>query len=91
MYDDVSFEGIRKLFRYISKFPNYKIHSQFPENPPSTFTRKLVELLRYLPKSQRVLKSEIIESDFELGINAGCIALEKIDEDKRDPFWHVDF
>lgn len=91
VFDDVVFPGIRKLLRYVSRFPNYKIYAQFPQNSPDSAFMPLAKLLRLLPKSKRVLKSDLFVTDHELGVNAACIALQKIDDDKRKWDWHVDF
>jgi predicted O-methyltransferase YrrM len=91
VFDDVAFPGIRKLLRYISQFPNYKIYAQHPWNAKPTKTRKLSKLLRLLPKSKKILKAEVMKSDFELGINTNCVALIKTSEDERSWKWHVEF
>jgi len=90
-FDDANFPGIRKLLRFISQFPNYKVYAQFPENFKPGSLRKVAELLKRLPKSKKLLKEEVLMSDFDLGINANCIALIKIDDDKRRWDWHIDF
>jgi len=91
VFDDVIFPGIRKLLRYLSQFPNYKVYSQFPINYEQSKSRKLAKLLKLLPHPEKLLKEEILKTDFELGINSHAIALQKIDNDKRNWDWHVNF
>ncbi len=91
VFDDVSFPGIRKLLRYIVQFPNYKVYSQFPGNDLPSGLRKLAGLLRLLPFANKILKEELLVSDVKLGINAHAVALIKIDEDRRNWDWHVNF
>lgn len=91
VFDDVIFPGIRKLLRYISQFPNYKVHSQFPTNYEQSKSLKLAKLLKSLPKQEKLLKEEILQTDFELGINSHAVALQKIDNDNRKWDWHVNF
>lgn len=91
VFDDVAWTSIRKLLRYISQFPNYKVYSQFPENYAPTKARELTELLKHLPKSEKYLKEDIIKSDYQLGINCSCVALIKVGEDKRNWDWHINF
>jgi predicted O-methyltransferase YrrM len=90
-FDDVNFESIRKLLRYISRFPGYKVYSQFPDNQPVSVSRKMIEWLKVIPKAAKILRPEILTSDRSLGLNANCVALQKIDEDKRKWDWHLDF
>lgn len=91
VFDDVTFPGIRKLLRFISQFPDYKIHSQYPSNYPSSGVMKAAGYLRAIPGMKKLLRQEILVSDHEMGINAHCIALEKLGEDKRRWDWHMDF
>jgi predicted O-methyltransferase YrrM len=91
VFDDVAFPSIRKLLRYLSDFPGYKVHSSFPASVPSSALRKMAGLLKVLPKAKRLFRPEIFVTDHELGLNANCIALRKIDEDKRGWDWHTDF
>jgi predicted O-methyltransferase YrrM len=91
VFDDVDFPDIRKLLRYISQFPNYKIYSQFALYHPKEKPDKLNKLIRLLPYTDKLLKEEIIKTDFELGINSRAVALQKTDNDTRNWDWHVNF
>lgn len=91
VFDDVNFPGIRKLLRYISQFPNYKVHSAFPENRQPSFSRSLAALLRFIPFSGKLLREEILVSDSRLGINSAAVALQKTGEDMRNWDWHKTF
>lgn len=91
VFDDVQYPGIRKLIRYISQFPNYKIYKTYPGNNQPSQKQKLLSLLKYLPKQHLYLKENIIKTDYDRGINTSCIALQKIEDDKRNWDWHVEF
>jgi predicted O-methyltransferase YrrM len=91
VFDDVAFPGIRRLLRYISRFPSYKVYAQFPGNTPVSRLRRWSHALKALPSATRLLRSDILTSDYELGLNANCIALQKLGEDKRLWNWHIDF
>jgi len=91
VFDDVDWPGIRKLLRYISRFPNYRLYGVYPENKRISLSKKLRLTIKFFPKVKNLLKSNVVKTDYELGINAHCVALQKIDEDKRNWDWHVDF
>lgn len=91
VFDDVSFPSIRKLLRYISQFPNYKVHSQNPKNNRISKSRKLARFLKVLPQHDKLLSAEILKPDFDLSINSHCVAIEKISNDAREWDWHVTF
>jgi len=91
VFDDVVIPGIRKLMRFISQFPNYRIYDCHPKQFRTTNNRKIVNFMRKFPFSDLFLKEDIILSDAELGINTQCLALQKISQDKRNWDWHVRF
>lgn len=94
VFDDVSFPGIRKLLRYISQFPDYRVFDTFPRNKKNSFRLKFLTILRMLkilPKNYKYIKPDIFLTDFDLGINSHCIAIQKINEDSRNWNWHKDF
>jgi predicted O-methyltransferase YrrM len=91
VFDDAFFPSIRKLLRYVSSFPTYKIYSQFPASHPSSVARKMAGWFRVLPGAGRLLRPEVLVSDHELGLNTNCVALQKRAEDKRSWDWHTDF
>lgn len=91
VFDDVSFPSIRKLLRYLSRFPGYTVHSQYPVSTPEKGLRKMAGWLRAIPKATKLLRSEMLLPDHALGLNSNCIALLKTSEDERTWDWHVDF
>ena len=92
VFDDLAFPGITKLLRLLSQMPHYKVYAHYPKNyGPTRLEKRKLELLRFLPFSKRLFKEEIKKTNYELGINAKCVALLKVDNDKRNWDWHVDF
>jgi predicted O-methyltransferase YrrM len=91
VFDDVVFPSIRKLLRYIVQIPCYKVYAVYPENYNVSLPRKISQLFKRIPKSDKILKEEITTSDSELGINTNCVAIQKISVDDRNWDWHVSF
>ncbi len=91
VFDDVSFPGIRKLLRYITQFPDYRVYDTFPKNQRRPFVSKALSIIKMLPKTDKYLKANLILTDFELGINTNFVAIQKINEDSRKWDWHKDF
>lgn len=91
VFDDVSFLGIRKLLRYITQFPSYKVYRTFPQNHNLHIKLKSLSFLKVLPKSHIFLKSNLLNTDSEMGINGHCVAIQKTAEDMRPYDWHMDF
>ena len=90
-FDDVHFPGIRKLLRYLSQFPHYEVIGQYPKNKKQNRSLKQSLFLKLFPKQINNLRENISVSDFDLGVNANCIALKKISEDDRRWDWYTKF
>ncbi|TAD86464.1 MAG: class I SAM-dependent methyltransferase [Bacteroidetes bacterium] len=91
VFDDVKFPGIRKLLRYLAQFPNYKVLETFPSNAAPSIRQKRLSMLKSLPYSAAYLREDILKTDFELGVNGACVALQKTASDTRHWSWHVPF
>lgn len=93
VFDDVTFPGIRKLLRYISRFPNYTVYKNYPKNEIKVpLGRKVTLALKILPKWYRkYLSDDVKNDDYKLGINSHCVVLKKTGADQRNWDWHIDF
>lgn len=92
VFDDVApFPGIRKLVRYVSQFPDYKVYDCCPQNSNPHYGGKMLSLLKSFGKTKKYLRQDILLTEFELGISSHCVALQKINDDSRDWQWHKDF
>lgn len=88
VFDDVNFPGIRKLLRLIAQFPNYKVYDVYPKRG---LLRELLSSFNIFSKSKKYKNLKYLFTDQMLGINAPCVALQKIDSDNRNYYWHVNF
>jgi predicted O-methyltransferase YrrM len=91
VFDDAQFPGIRKLLRYLSQMPHYEVCNQYPKNEKKPKFVKVELLKKLYPKIKTVLKEELLKDDYDLGVNSSCVALRKIDIDKRSWDWHATF
>ena len=102
VFDDVGFQCIEKVCRFILKNRNYRVHSRL-ENPasnrsaakPSLISRGVRSLGRLSSRFNNMLSPGFIESTADLGLNGWCVAFEKVAEDTRgytqDEVGHRDF
>lgn len=91
VFDDVVFPGIRKLLRYLSQLPDYKVYNTYPANGNQQKSRKVNLLGKIFPFLERYLKEDYLLRDAELGINTHCVALKKTSNDSRNWDWHKSF
>ncbi|MCX6935856.1 MAG: class I SAM-dependent methyltransferase [Verrucomicrobia bacterium] len=89
--DDCSFPGIRKLARLINRHPGWKLYQTFGPRPTSLKKRLLSKLCNRLPRKAQIFASNLLDLDSVLGLEADCIAFQKISEDTRHWSWHAEF
>jgi predicted O-methyltransferase YrrM len=91
VFDDVAWPGIRKAMRFISRMPHYKVIGQHPKNYISVKRKLLKSLLNIIPFKTTLFRDDILNPDYELGINCSCVAFKKIGEDSRNWDWYKSF
>lgn len=88
-FDDCNWPGVRKVVRYLSKWPHLKVYAAFGDNPSSWQRRAAARIAALSPGFRRLLRSELIETDEALGIAGGCVAFQKTAEDARPWNWSI--
>jgi len=91
VFDDVGYYSVRKLIRYITQYPSYKIVAQFPENVKPGAGAVLLDKICSVPGLKSIFKQSLTVADYKQGINSRCIALRKTNEDHRSWDWYVPF
>lgn len=92
VFDDCDFPGINRVIRYISKWPHLKIYAKHHECSISSSERRVLSrIAKSFPRSDRIFSNRLLQLDEDLGINARCIAFQKIAEDERNWNWDADF
>lgn len=91
VFDDVNYPGIRKVARFISRLSHYKVYSQHIENRISMGKQFLKAVTKFVPLRNKIIRNDLIDTDYDLKINAGCIAFQKIKNDERKWNWNIDF
>ena len=91
IFDDCVYPGVRKLIRYLTKVPNLKIYGRFDTFNPNKRLNYLNRICRLLPMNRKVFNQRVIEPEETLGVNANCIAFQKVSGDRRNWDWFEDF
>jgi len=99
MLDDLQLPGIRKVARYISTLPHFKIVGVAKQSiyPPSmkrrVFEMPLRTLSKLLPRdySQNLFDQSFVRSDYDCGLISEMLAFEKTGTDNRGSHWHSPF
>lgn len=99
--DDITFPGIKKLMRYITNYPNYKVIGNVPTENHRGFVGHLYDgiVASFRPLSKlfpikmryRIFSDNVIRPDKELGLNTSMIAFQKTALDTRLWDWYENF
>lgn len=91
VFDDCSWPEVKRMVRYISKWPHLVIANKQGAYKPSLKRRTLSRLIQVVPAKEKIFSDSLLISEEKLGINAACIAFKKIAEDERPWDWSSDF
>ena len=91
VFDDCSWPGVKRMVRYISKWPHLVIANKKGAYKPSLKRRTLSRLIQVVPAKEKIFSDSLLISEEKLGINTACIAFKKIAEDERPWDWSSDF
>jgi predicted O-methyltransferase YrrM len=91
VFDDVNYESIHKLVRYILNYPGYEVIAAAgsAEGPPSLFGRVRRRFAR-TTIAKKVLREDLLTRPWDAGWGS-CVALRKRAADTRNFDWYVDF
>lgn len=86
-FDDVGQPGVRKVARYLAKWPHLKVVGLHAEWPVSLKRKVLRSVANKFPFRKRIFREDILLSDSGLGIDGNCVVFQKISEDDRVWNW----
>lgn len=96
--DDCTYDGIRKVCRYIVTNRDYSVHAALPltSEPPNEdvgIWRRVANIMKRYPGGRKRLKQELLQTDTELGLlpYSRCIAFRKHGDDTRHWTHHEPF
>ena len=91
-FDDAERRGINRVVRHALAYPAYRVFE--PERGRSTDVTlggRLRRSLSRVPKATRLIRRDVLERDWDLGIHSTCVAIQKVAEDRRGSGWEGDF
>jgi len=91
VFDDCNWPGVKRMVRYISKWPHLLIADKHYTYKPTLKWRTLTRVIQVIPEKEKIFSDSLVISEEKLGTNAGCIAFKKIAEDERPWDWTCNF
>lgn len=98
VFDDVDYPAVRKLMRYVSRYPNYRVLDSLRfrwkllDRMRSRVSMGMARFINALPDQIRLLfDDEVLRPNASLNLNTSMIALRKTAADERPWDWHARF
>ncbi len=93
LFDDAERRSVNRVLRAALTYPAYEVYgtSEPDPDPHPTLPGRLRRTLSDIPAAQQVLRRDLLQRDWDLGIVGRCVALRKIAADERPAHWDEDF
>jgi predicted O-methyltransferase YrrM len=88
VFDDCAWPGVKRVARYIAKWPHLAVAHKHGVYKSSMKWRILSQLIQVVPKKAKIFADSLLILDEKMGTNAHCVAFKKIAEDTRNWDWH---
>jgi predicted O-methyltransferase YrrM len=91
-FDDAERRGINRVIRHALSYSAYRVFE--PErgmSPKVTLGGRLRRRLSRVSNASKVVRRDVLQRDWDLGIHSTCVAIQKVAEDKRGSGWEADF
>lgn len=89
VFDDADRRSVNRAIRYFLNYPNYEVIEAV--RPPVSVAGRLRRGLARIPGVERILRTDLLHRDWDLGVSASCVALRKTGPDDRSSGWYRDF
>lgn len=92
LFDDAIRPSVKRVLRHALTYPCYELYAT---TGPAPARRSILGELRgraaQLPAVRKIVRPDVLTRDWDLGLLGRCVALRKIDDDRRAPHWDADF
>jgi predicted O-methyltransferase YrrM len=91
-FDDADRPTVNRVVRYALNYPAYEVVRRKAQGPvDGSLLGRARRAASYLPRAKRVLRADLLQRDWDLGIDGSCVALRKVAIDERSSGWYADF
>ena len=90
-FDDADRRGVNRAVRYAMTYPNYEVYPSPKPAPAVSMAGRARRALGRLPRIDRIVRRDVLNRDWDLGIFGSCVALRKTREAPRASSWYRDF
>lgn len=91
-FDDSDRRSVNRVLRHALTYPNYQVYSTNATQPSSvSVAGRVRRALARLPRVEAIVRRDVLHRDWDIGLFGSCVALQKIDEDRRTSGWDREF
>jgi predicted O-methyltransferase YrrM len=92
IFDDSARRGVNRVVRHALTYPAYEVYGTTETAPAeSSALGALRRRAAGMPRVRSLIRQDVLNRDWDLGILGRCVALRKIAEDERPTHFDVDF
>jgi predicted O-methyltransferase YrrM len=91
-FDDADRRTVNRVIRYALNYPAYEVVPRASQGVARPSVKGRVRRsVTGMPVARRIVRPDVIERDWELGIHGSCVALRKVAGDDRSSGWYAEF
>jgi predicted O-methyltransferase YrrM len=91
-FDDSDRRSVNRVLRHALTYPNYRVYSTNAAQPTAvSVAGRVRRALARLPRVDAIVRPDVLHRDWDIGLFGSCVALQKIDEDRRTSGWDREF
>jgi hypothetical protein len=92
LFDDAARRPVNRVVRHALAYPAYEVYGSTQDAPTGRSVAGSVRVrLAQLPAIRRLIRADVLERDWDLGILGRCVGLRKVAEDERPTHWDTEF
>jgi hypothetical protein len=88
VFHDADRRSVNRVVRHALTYPAYRVYGT--DTSPRRSLSPLGRMRRVvagIPGADRIFRSDFLHRDWDLGISASCVAIQKIADDRRSSGW----
>ena len=91
-FDDADRRSVNRAIRHALTYPAYRVYgTSRPETPKPSVLGRGRHALGKLPAISSIVRPDVLNKDWDLGILGTCVAIQKVDADARSSGWDRTF
>jgi predicted O-methyltransferase YrrM len=89
VFDDADRRSVNRVIRHALTYPAYRVYAAEEPAPPTrrSTVGRLRRVLASVPAAGTIVRPDVLNRDWDLGILGSCVAIQKVEADARSSGW----